>query len=303
MSEVTGPAAVTPVAGGHGRGLALVAGAAIVWSTGGLLARMVGTDAWTTIFWRAVFAALFLVCFMLWRERDRTLGLLRGMGLPGFTVATCFAGASICFIIALQITTVAEVVIFLSTVPFIAALLGWVLMREHVRRRSLLTMTTALAGIVIMMANSAMHGALLGDFFAFLGAALFALGAVTIRRHRNLRMTPAICLATLLAAIIALPFAQPFSVTTPDLLFLFLFGFGQFGIGMALFTTGARHVPAAEATLISVLETILAPLWVWLALGENPGAYALAGGILVIGALAVHVALDLRYQRVPPPIV
>jgi drug/metabolite transporter (DMT)-like permease len=115
-------------------------------------------------------------------------------------------------------------------------------------------------------------------------------------------MTPAVCLATVLAALVALPLSHPLSAAPSDFLFLFLFGAGQLGIGLALFTTGARQVPAAEAALMSVLETILGPLWVWLALGEDPGLHGLAGGGLVVTALAVHIGLDLR-QRLPPPIV
>ncbi len=208
-----------------------------------------------------------------------------------------------CFVISLSLTAVAEVVIFVSTVPFLTALFAWLLMREPVRPRSLFTMAAALAGIAVMMSNSVMRGAVLGDLFAFVSAALFALGAVTVRRHRGVRMTPAVCLAAMVAALAAFPLAQPLAATQSDLSYLFLFGFGQLGVGLALFTTGARYLPAAEATLMSVLETILAPLWVWLALGENPGPYAVIGGALVLGALAVHIALDLRGQRLPPPIV
>ena len=131
------------------RGVVLVAAAALCWSLGGLLARLVATDTWTTVFWRSIFAAAFLLGVTVFQERGAGWARLHrtgwGMGWPGVAMAVCFATASTCFINALARTTVANTLIIQSTSPFIAALLGWAWLGERVRRRSWLAMTAALA--------------------------------------------------------------------------------------------------------------------------------------------------------------
>jgi drug/metabolite transporter (DMT)-like permease len=286
------------------RGLLLVAAAAVVWSSGGLIVRCIeAEDPWTVIFWRSVFAALFLFGFVLLRDRWHALGVFRQMGLPGLVVAVCFTIASTCFVIALELTTVANTLIILSTAPLIAALIGRAVLREPVRLRTWLAMMAALLGIAIMVSDSFARGSLAGDLIAFVIAAAFALAIVTTRRHRAVRMTPATCLAAVFAGLIALPAAGSLAVSTPDLGLLVLFGAGQLGVGLVLFTAGARLAPAAEAALISVLEPILGPIWVWVFLSENPTLAALIGGVIVLLALIVHTLLDLRQTRPIPPAV
>lgn len=126
----------TPVAGGeHARlGVWLVLGSAVVWSFGGALGRLFDTvDSWTVIFWRSVWAALFLFGFMLIRDGlHGTIRLFANMGLPGVAVSLCFATASTSFIVALGHTTVANILLIQAGVPLIAALIAWIVFRERV---------------------------------------------------------------------------------------------------------------------------------------------------------------------------
>ena len=116
-------------------------------------------------------------------------------------------------------------------------------------------------------------------------------------------MTPATCLASVFGVLIATPLAAPLAVSAHDLALCVLFGAGQLAVGLILFTTGARLAPAGEVGLVSLLEDILGPLWVWIAFGENPGNGAIIGGVIVLTALVVHTLLDLRTERVTPPAV
>jgi drug/metabolite transporter (DMT)-like permease len=286
----------------HRRGLMLVAGAAIVWSSGGLLARLVAADPWTILFWRSLFAFLFLLGYAWLMNRGRFVATFRELGWPGVMLGLCFATASSCFIIALTLTTVANIMFIQSSAPFIAGLLGWLLLGERVSPRSWVAMGAALAGIAVMLYGSFDGGGRLrGDLLSIVIAVAFAGAIVTTRRHKHLRMAPAACFATAFAAAISLPFAAPLSIGSADLVYLLLFGVGQMGIGLVLFTAGARLVPAAEAGLISILEAILAPLWVWLLLAEDPGGYALAGGAIVLAAIVVHTLADWRAERTVVP--
>jgi drug/metabolite transporter (DMT)-like permease len=278
----------------HRTGLLLVAGASICWSTGGLIARFIEAGPWTIVFWRGVACASFLLLFLAVRERGKVWPLFRAAGVPGIVAALCFATASTAFILALQVATVASILIVQNIGPFIAALLAWLIMRERVRARTWVALVVALAGIVVMVSNQAIGGGLLGLGLSLVTAFAFAGATVTIRYHRTVRMTPAACLASCFGALLALPIAEPLSVSGRDFALMWLFGVGQLGIGMVLFTTGARMVPAAEASLITVLETVFAGMWVWLVLGENPGAATLVGGALVLAAVVGHTLADLR---------
>ena len=282
----------------------LVAMAAVLWSTGGLIVRSLqSTDMWTTVFWRSIFAAAFLVVFIVARDGRRAIAAFRTMGPPGLLVGACFATASVSFVVALNLTSVAHTLVIFSTSPFLAALLGWIALGEQVRARSWLAMAAALFGVTVMMTDSVGGGSIAGDLMAFVIAICTAVATVTIRRHRSVRMTPATCLGAVLAAAIAAPLAQPLAVTGGDFGLLAVFGAFQLGAGLALFTTGARLAPAAKVALLSVLEPILGPVWVWAILGEHPGTMALIGGGIVLSALSVNMAMDLRKARPIPPAI
>jgi len=283
------------------RGRLLVAAAAVCWSTGGLIARLVDTDPWTTVFWRGLFCAAFLVGVTALRERRRTVGVFLGMGATGLAMAACFATASTCFIMALHRTSVANVLIIQSLSPFMAGLLGWAWMGERVAGRTWTAMGVALLGSAIMVSRyfytEATTDSLGGDLLAFTVALAFAAATVLLRRNRHVEMLPAAALAAALTGAVTSFSAEPGSVGAPDLLLLALFGSGQLGFGMILFTAGARRIPVAEAALIAVLESVLGPVWVWLAIGENPGLPSLVGGAIVLAALAGHTLADLRLER------
>ena len=279
------------------RGALLVACAALCWSSGGLIARLVTTSPWTTNLWRSLFASLFLA-LVLWVVRRRSIvAQWRDGGRPVLAVAACMALASTCFILSLARTSVANTLILMSTGPYVAGLLGWVVLGERVALRTWLTMGVALAGAVVMVSNSYSRGAMAGDLLAIVMASSFAVATVLVRRHPEIQMTPAAVLATALTALVALPLADPFEIAPRDLALLAFFGAGQFGVGFLLFMAGARLIPAAESSLIGMLEVVLGPLWVWLVLSERPGAAALTGGALILGALLANTLIDLVTPR------
>jgi drug/metabolite transporter (DMT)-like permease len=133
----------------------------------------------------------------------------------------------------------------------------------------------------------------------------FAIAIVITRRHRHVSMAPATCLAQLLLLLVFASFADPGEVGGRDLGLLMLLGGVQMGIGLALFTIGARLIPAAEVALITLLEVVLGPLWVWLFLSEEAGAATLVGGAIVIVAVALQVVGEFGGRvgdaQPPPP--
>ena len=114
-------------------------------------------------------------------------------------------------------------------------------------------------------------------------------------------MAPATCLSQVLVLVSAAPFAHPGQVGSRDLVLLVSLGVGQIGLGFVFLTIGGRLIPAAEVALITLLEVVLGPLWVWLVLSEQPGVATLAGGVVVLGAVAIQARGGVVEQRVPVP--
>lgn len=284
----------------HRHGLAQVTGGVVLWSGGGLLARLAGTDSWTILCVRSIFACLFLLTFIAIRERGRVVESFRALGWPGLLVACLFTTASTSFMTALPHTTVANILFMQAMAPFVAGVLGWLLMRERVAGHTWIAMLAALAGIGVMVSGSISAGRGFGDLLAVVMTVCTAGAIVIMRRHREIDMTAAACLATGFAIVIAFPLATPTSVTWTGFGILAVFGCVQMGCGLTLVMAGSRRIPAAETALLTVLESILAPLWVWLALKENPGPAALAGGAIVLAALVIHTLIDFRREREAP---
>ncbi len=266
-------------------GTAMLAAAAVAFSTAGLFTGLIAADAWTILFWRSFFGGLFLAAVILVRDGAAGLAGFAAMGRPGLLVAGCSTLGTICFVHALRLTTVADVTILFAIVPFVAAVAAWFWMRERASPATLAASAAALLGVVVMMGGGRSGAHLAGNLLALAMAVLIATMMVTIRRHRGVSMLPAACLSAFACALLVLPFARPAAVDGPGFLGLLVFGTVQFGLGLLLLTIGSRRVPAARAALIANLELPLAPLWVWLAFGDRPPAATWAGGAIVLGAL------------------
>jgi len=308
-SETSIPAAMPPPApppsvasGGTEarRGVLLVFGAALVWSFGGAIARGLDvSDPWTIIAWRSFFAAVFLLGFMLWRDGPAgTVRLFRTMGLAGIGVALCFATASISFVVALGYTSVANILLMQAGVPLIAALLGVVFLREAVDRVTWAAILAVIAGIGVMVSDSfAANVSFIGDGLALLIAIVFAAATVITRRYSGVRMTPAVCLGVIIGTVVGVSLSSGLIVSAADFGLLFLFGAFNLGLGMAMFATGARLIPSALAALISTMEPVFGPIWVWLIHAEVPAPRTLMGGGIVFLALIGHLLWQWRLNR------
>lgn len=284
-------------------GTVLVASAALCWSTAGLLSRMVETDSWTTMFWRSLTSALFLFAALWITRRGAVWGSLRNLFGSGLSITLSQAVASISFILALMNTTVATALIIMATAPLFAALLAWLVLREPIRPKTAAATVVAIVGIGIMVSENLSPGTLFGNAMALLSAIAFAALIVAMRRHREIELVPAVALAALATALVSLPIAGSDVVVGPrDLGLLALFGMGEQGLGLLLFTYGVRHIPAVEVALIGLLESILAPLWVWIFIHEEPGPRTLVGAVIVVLALLINIIADRRSaEPVTPP--
>lgn len=299
-SNATRPAAIA--SRDERLGFLLVFLSALCWSFGGAIARYLEVeDSWTIIFWRSCWAAAFLLGYMIWRDGVAgTARLFRDMGLPGLFVGCCFATASTAFVVALKYTTVANILLMQAGVPLIAALIAWLLFRERVAGPTWAAIVAVIFGVAIMVSDSLVGKVSpIGDGLALTIALVFASATVVTRRYAHVRMTPATCLGTLIAAAFAATQASGFVTGAADMGFLFVFGALNLGLGLAFFASGARMIPAAFAALLGTFETILGPVWVWLIHDEIPSGRTVLGGAVVFGALMVHLGMEFRRQLRP----
>jgi drug/metabolite transporter (DMT)-like permease len=161
-------------------------------------------------------------------------------------------------------------------------------------RHTLVAMVVAVVGLVLSVAGSLHAGALLGMAVAGIVVLCMSFNYVIVRHRRDIGMTPALALAGILSSFVALPFADPFSVTGPQLLWLLALGPGQLAGGLLLYVASLRRLPAGQAALLGLLELVVGPIWVWAVYGERPGDLTLVGGAIVITAAAANVWLDSR---------
>ncbi len=274
---------VSPVA------IVLLVCSALIFSTGGLFIRgLEYPRAWTTVFWRSVSACASLSILIIWRERINPLRAVVKMGRPGWAVAAAFSASSIGMVVALTKTSVAVVLVIFALSPLTAAVLAWILIGERVRSYTWMAIGVTVAGVGYMVSGPGAGGSTTGALIALIIPLAFGYGTVMIRRHAEIAMVPAMLLSAMISAVIALPFAQPLDVTRHDLLLLLTFGFAQLGIGLAIFSIGAARAPATDVALLSMLEPITGPVWVWIFMNEYPGVPALIGGAIVFVALAAH---------------
>ena len=281
------------------RGQIYVALAAIAWSTAGVLQRQLTLDAPTQVFGRAAFATVALLAYVAVVERGRVVPAFRSVGLPGVAVAVCVAIASSSFIVALNHEGVARVLFILALSPMLAALLARVTLGERISRRTVMAMGLALVGVAVMLGSPG-DGDLTGDLLAVLCALSFAVVVVITRWRHDVSMAPATCLSQALLVVAFAPFATPGDIAGDDLFWLAALGIGQIGLGFALLTVGARLIPAAQVGLITLLEIVLGPLWVWLALDERPSTLTLVGGAIVIAAIVMQTRAAPASEPEPP---
>jgi drug/metabolite transporter (DMT)-like permease len=280
------------------RGRLYVALAALAWSSAGLLQRKLTVDVATQLAGRALFAVLGLLVFVAIAQRGAVLRAFRATGRGGLAVTALMAVSSGTFIAALNYTSVANVLFLQALAPVLAAVLGS-FVGEPVVRRTWLAMAAALAGVGVMVGGPS-HPGVAGTTLSLLMAASFAGTIVITRHHREVSMAPATCLSQVLVFLAAAPFASPGDVGSADFGLLAGLGVGQIGLGLILLTIGARLIPAAEVALITLLEVVLGPLWVWIALSEQPGVATLVGGAIVLAAVVFQVR-GVQPEPSPPP--
>lgn len=279
-------------------GLTAVVCSSFFTSLAGILVRSLeAADGWTLQVYRM---ASFIACIgavLLWRYGAEIPEAVRRIGRPGLAGALCLSVAFTCFIFALLETSVAQVVFIGSTSPLFAALLAFLLLRERLPLVTWCAMAAAACGIALMVASGLKGGSLTGTLLAMVTMVGYASFLVAARARPGVDMLPAVVLTGALVLTLSLFMAPSLAISLHDLLIAVIFGVVQLGLQYVLIAFGARAVPAGEVAFFARLQIILAPLWVWIGVGEVPSSLTLAGGAIVLGAVVVNSVARLRSAR------
>ncbi|PWT74550.1 MAG: permease [Proteobacteria bacterium] len=283
----------------HRRGVQLMIGATLCWASAGVLVRSMDLkDGWQMTFWRSLFMSLFMLSVLLWQYRTAWYQKLRAVGFVGLVSSILWALSYICFVLAVNRTVVANVLVLSALSPFAIALLGRLILQERVPGRTIAAMIAAALGIVLLFIDSIAAGGLAGNLIALAIPLTFAYNIIILRKtHTQVDMMPTLVLAGLISTLIALPFALPVSLTHNDFALLATMGVVQLGGGCLLVVKAAAYLLSAEIGLLSVLEIVFGTASTWLVVGERPGWLALTGGIIVIAALVINEAVALHLRR------
>jgi drug/metabolite transporter (DMT)-like permease len=284
---VKGSAALAP-----GRGRLLVAAAALLWSTGGLAIKLVPLPALGVVFWRSFVSAVFLLLvFRPSRERWRHLSL---------PTSLVYALMILSFVSATKMTTAANAIFLQYTGPLYVLALAPFLLKERFRRMDAAAVGVALSGMSLFFVGRLDPGALSGNLVAVVSGLFFGLTILLLRRAASGDAIPSVIAGNLLAAAIALPFAWGnLALDSRGLAVALFLGVVQMGVSYVLFVRGLSVVPAAEASLIGMLEPMFNPLWAFLGLGERPSAWASLGGAIVLCAVAGRTVFGARAGEAP----
>ena len=271
--------------------------APILWSLGGLGVRSVSVNSWTIIFTRSISMSLTvsILCLILYKKNF--IVEFKKLGKEGLIISFFLGITTFFYILSLSKTTVANALLVQGTAPIWAAIFATLFLKEKFKLPIWITILTAFIGMMILVFNKDLKIHLLGDFYALLTAFGLAFQILLVRNNPHINLIPATVIGGLFAAFFSLFFKPSFIISYHDLLILLGLGAFQIGLGYILFYRGSRYLPTSLTGLITLLETILGPIWVYLVFKENINQNSLIGGSVILFSLIVNIILTSRYEK------
>jgi drug/metabolite transporter (DMT)-like permease len=260
----------------HRKSVILLVLAAILWSTSGVFIKLLDWPPMAILGGRSLFAALLFLAYL--RPRSLRWTRLEVLG------ATSYVVAQLAFITATKLTTAANAIFLQYAAPIYIVLLGWWLLGERPKRADLIALPVIFCGLTLFLGDDLTASGLAGNIFAVASGVAMAAWFLAMRGQKDGAPANTILLGNILGALVGLPFFLRADLTPQSLTVIVYLGVFQLGMAGLLYSIAIKHVPVLESTIILMLEPILNPIWVFLALGETPGTLALIGAALVLGA-------------------
>lgn len=293
----------------YAAGVAFVAAGATCWSLGGALVRLTdGIDAWQIIFYRSLTVLVLMGLWLAWRFGGSLPQRMISAGMNAAIAGVAVGTAGLAFVAALFYTTVAEAIFMVGITPFLSAMLGLWILRERIPPITWVAMTIALTGMGVIFSGHGGGGAVTGTILALFSAFCFSCYAVLLRWGQKTEMSVALIwnalyLIVVCGAVILLPTGlrdtvgfDSFAIGWRNYASIFVMGAVQLTLGLILFTIGSRSVPAAQLSLIALVEPTLSPLWAWMVNRELPPIWTFAGGAVILGAIVIQALFSATQE-------
>ena len=275
--------------------LLLFGGFCLSW--GGFIIRSFEeASIWQILFLRSFFFLLALIAFLFVTYKKNTFNIIKESGLPGLLGGFVLSFSFVAFVVAMSNTTVANVVFIISTQTMFLAIFGYFYLKEKVSLIGLISILLAMSGIIIMVGDSISGGSLFGNIVALAIPINFAILVMIIRKNTKVDMVPAIFYSGLFSLIYGFFLAESFEFTKHDLWMGFFLGVPQLAVSFICITIGSRTVESATVGLLMLMETLCAPLWVWLFLNEIPPISVFIGGAVIISAIILK-SFDKKHSK------
>lgn len=280
----------------RGKGILMSLGGVFVLSPDSLLIRLAGLDDYTLIFYRGLFP-VFTISLILWiYYRRHFLSALLAIGWAGIFNGILFSAVNISFIGAIQRTSVANTLLFLSSAPIFAAILSLLVLRENQRPSTWLIIALSLVSIFIIGWGSYGSDGMLGDLLALACAFFTACSAILLRYRKDVDLVPSVILGSLFSACYALAQSPELTISTTQLFYLAIIGFLLVPFAFTVLTIAPRFANSAEVQLVYLLESVLGPLWVWLVINETPSMNTIVGGSMLLISVAWFAQHTLKQE-------
>lgn len=274
----------------HNKGIIATIAAAVIWSTGGLLVKLITLDAFTILFYRSLYAGLF---FLIVFRREALQFDRRAL-----LISVCYAPLLICFVSATKLTTAANAIFLQYIAPAIVLIAEPYFLKTRLKRYNVITVVVCIAGLSMFLLEQKTQNNWWGDGIALLSGLFSAALILSLKASNRSQQSSGILLGNILVVLVTLPlFLQSGPATVSEHGMLAFLGLIQIGLGYALFTYGQRRISAIESSLIAMLEPILNPVWVLIGYHEIPSAWSVAGGIIIVMALSVRIIYSASEKR------
>tara|TARA_Y100001980_G_C14457334_1_gene239967 strand:+ start:67 stop:924 length:858 start_codon:yes stop_codon:yes gene_type:complete len=274
--------------------LILTGGFCLSW--GGLILRSFeSASIWQILFYRSIFFLWVLIAFILLTYGKKTFKKIKEAGVPGLIGGIFLSTNFVAYMYSMMETTVANVVFIISTQTVFLPIIAYIFLKEKISPRGYVAIVLAMIGVTLMIGDSLGTGSLKGNLAALTIPINFSILVLIIRKYPKVDMIPAIFYAGILSCLYGLILLEDVVISTKDIWLSFLLGVPQLAFGFIFITIGSRTTPAVMVGLLMLMESIFAPIWVWLFFNEIPPASVLIGGLIILSAVVMK---SLDYKKV-----
>lgn len=282
----------------HSKGLIITILAVLFIIPDSLFIRLLSADIYTIIVWRSFISGFFILLGLCIYHGLKIIHIYRNIGKNSIIFACLLALSGPLFALSVSMTAVSNTVFILASMPIFSAISSWIILNEKISKRMLWTIIFALTGVLLISYSSSQdqYTSIYGDLCAVGCAASYGIALTFARKSKAKSMIPVTPFALFMSGVVFLPWASPFIFDGLDAQYA-LFHNLLIAASTCLLVLGPRYIPSAEVALLILGESILAPILIWLVIGEYPGTWALAGGFVVLMTLFISNFIALLHQK------